>query len=87
MIDKVKCNVVGAESWFSLRVLSFLCSTHLVHRVDVVSTYEQVNCTFLQLLCVIHMVNITCFSYRYTVGKTGMCDKARYFPTQCQSSR
>ena len=82
MIDKVKCNVVGAESWFSLKVLSFLCSTHLVHRVDAMSTYEQqkfskVNCTFLQLLCVIHLVNITCLSYRYTLGKTGMGDKAR----------
>ena len=43
MIDKVKCNVMGAESWFSLRVLLFLYSTYLVQLVVVMCTYKEQN--------------------------------------------
>ena len=43
MMDKVKCNVMGAESWFSLKVLSFLYSAQLVQRADVMCTYKERN--------------------------------------------
>ena len=43
MMDKVKCNVMGAENWFSLKVLSFLYSAQLVQRADVMCTYKERN--------------------------------------------